>query len=64
MSLPAVIQIQFENLIEQLIEEGMSQEDAEFAAIKIMVEQESNQYSFANPFSFLLWLKKTKKGKN
>ena len=64
MSLPAVIQIQFENLIEHLIEEGMSQEDAEWTAIKIMVEQESNQYSFANPFSFSLWLKKTKKGKN
>ena len=40
MSLPAVLQIQLEDLIEQLIEEGMSRKDAEKAAIDTMVERE------------------------
>tara|TARA_R100000655_G_scaffold109733_1_gene165171 strand:+ start:650 stop:823 length:174 start_codon:yes stop_codon:yes gene_type:complete len=40
MSLPAVLQIQLEDLIEQFIEEGMTRKDAEKAAIDTMVERE------------------------
>ncbi len=39
MSLPTDLQIQLEDLIEQFIEEGLSEKDAEEAAIKTLSER-------------------------